>query len=85
MTQFFVELPADEYGNTAYTMAVVEGEIVPWTYDSRRKNLVIIGPPEFRNKWPNLLMENYGGWKEVDGPARLIDREEWKRLTGWTD
>lgn len=52
---YFVGLPADEYGNRAYTNSfpcVVEAnEIIE--YD--RPYLKFVAPPEIASKWPRVL------------------------------
>lgn len=74
---FFVELPADEYGNRAYSPCVLEAEIIQ---KHRRDTLLVKAPPEFRKKWPTLLLHQYGGWIQCEGPARLLSREEQRAL-----
>lgn len=82
MTQFFVERAGDEYGNTAHGHVVIEAEVTPDSYNPDMKHLVVIAPPEFKAKWSSVLMDNFGGWMETDGPARYITGEEWETLTG---
>jgi hypothetical protein len=72
-TKFYVELPVDKYGNTAHRKAVVEA----YFEDGR---LIPVAPHYHATGWPNGLSD-FGGWKEVEGPARMLEQEEWKRLT----
>lgn len=77
---YFVELPADEYGNRAYTNSfpcVVEAnEII----EHDRPYLKFVAPPEIASKWPRVLKNAYGGWFEVPGPARPLTWEEREKL-----
>jgi hypothetical protein len=82
---FYVELDADEYGNTALPHAVLEGTIVqggpasyPYTNPSRRA-LLITGPPEL-TRHAGMYTDSYGGFAEVPGPARMITSEERAQL-----
>lgn len=82
---FYVELPGDEYGNTAMPTAVFEGEIVQggtpeagYYSDPDRQALIITGPPEIRHD--GMYLDSYGGFAETDGPARLLSRQEWKAV-----
>jgi hypothetical protein len=67
---FFVEGPADEHGNRAYSPAVVKGEVVkgptggPW--------IGVTEPPEF--PWP--VVPYADNWLRVEGPARMITSQE---------
>jgi hypothetical protein len=73
---FFVELPADEYGNRAWTNGlpcVVEGYLVE---SDIGLELIFVAPLEIKSKWPSVLFNQYGGWLEVDGPARTLTWEE---------
>lgn len=70
---FYIELPADQYGNCALPYAVIEGEMVS---NGHYDELDMKAPPE-------LLPYNRYHWTfaEVpDGPARLLTRDEWKAL-----
>jgi hypothetical protein len=69
---FYVELPADEYGNRAYTNrfpCVVEAEL-------SGNDLVFKAPPEIVDSWPSVKFNGYGAWLECEGPARPITNEE---------
>lgn len=73
---FYVELPADKYGNRAFTASfpcVVEGDLIETDFGTE---LVFKAPKEISSKWSSVLFDQYGGWLEVDGPARLISWEE---------
>jgi hypothetical protein len=78
---FFVELPADEYGNRAYTNAfpcVVEAEIRESELSG--EILWVIAPPEIATKWQSIHKASYGGWLECEGPARSLTRDEREEL-----
>lgn len=72
-TRFFVELARDPEGNTGHGRVVIEAEAPTET------SLRVVGPPEFRAKWPTLT--NYREWLEVEGPARQLTISEWEALT----
>lgn len=77
---FFIELPADEYGNRAWTPdfpCVVEGNLVESNIGLK---LVFVAPAEIKDRWPSVLFNQHGGWLEVDGPARMLTREEREEL-----
>jgi len=75
---FYVELPADEWGNTAYTQGVIEGEIVG---EGRDAEMVFKEPKEMAEKWPSgNYCRIYGGWMEVDGPVRDLSWGQRKEL-----
>jgi len=83
---FYIELPADRYGNTALPTAVFAGRIVqggpgehPFTNPARQA-LIITGPPELASRWPGMYTDAYGGYAEVPGPARLLDRVEYDEI-----
>lgn len=77
---FFVELPVDKYGNRAYTNSfpcVIEAEVVN---DDGGDDLVILAPPEISFKWSHIKKDYYGGWLEVEGPARPLTWKERESL-----
>lgn len=76
---YFVELPADEHGNRAYTGSfpcVVEADVEELGGGVQR--LHIKAPVEIASKWSTIV--NYGGWVECEGPARSLTRGERDRL-----
>lgn len=79
---FYVELPADEHGNTSMPRAVVEARIVqggpdqPPLTNPRRPAMFASAPAEIVQRWPCWYEDAYGGWAEVEGPARLLTDEE---------
>jgi hypothetical protein len=75
-TRFYVELPADEYGNHAYPAAVIEGRV---TDNDIGRVMLIAAPPELVG-YSGYRLNAYGGWAEAAGPARLITRAEWLAL-----
>jgi hypothetical protein len=84
--KFYVELPGDENGNTALPKAVIEGRIVqggpgvhPFT-NPNRQALPFAGPPEIIARWPGMYVDAYGGYAEVDGPARMLSPREHNAL-----
>lgn len=87
MTKFYVELPADEYGNTAYSPAVVAAQYHPTGREplrpldnTKRPYMTVSGPPEFAARWPGFYEDSYGGWAETEGPARILSRDEWEAI-----
>ncbi len=77
-TKFYVELPADEYGNTAMNMAVVEATVVT---EGGKEKLVPIAPDNFVAAWPQGWFRNtFGGWVETEGPARHLSFAEHAEL-----
>lgn len=78
--KFYVELPADEYGNIALPRAVIEGRIVQGDAPGRPVFL-IDGPPEVV-PWSGYRAGMWGGYAEVEGPARMLSREEYDALIG---
>lgn len=77
---FWVARPSDEYGNTSYTPAVIEGEIIERL--GGFTSIKVIAPPEFRDKWPTVSEDFF---METEGPARMLTRDEWKDVVGWSD
>ena len=86
-TRFYIELPGDEYGNTALPKAVVEGRIVQGGTEAGFSNparmaLLITAPPEVASRWPGMYTDTYGGYAEVEGPARMLSRDEYDAIIG---
>ena len=85
-TKFYVELPADEYGNTSMPTAVVEARVVhgiPARWPGKnpdRPGMIATGPPEIVSRWPHWYADAYGGWAEVEGPARMLSRPSYEIL-----
>lgn len=78
-TKFYVELPVDEYGDTTMERAVVEAKL-EWTKDSRDR-LVPVAPRHFVANCPEgWYRDCFGGWAEVEGPARLLSFEQYQAL-----
>lgn len=78
-TRFYIELPADEYGNTAYPKAVVEG-VLAQDQDSGRPRLTFAAPAEIVSRWPSVYADGFGGYAETEGPARMLSHEEYEAL-----
>jgi hypothetical protein len=85
-TRFYVELPADEYGNTSMDRAVIEGRIVqggpdaaPFTSPAR-KALLFTAPADLADRHGGQYVDAYGGYAEVEGPARMLSDEEYATL-----
>jgi len=76
---FYVEKPADKWGNTAYGRRVFEGHIETEA-DNDRPKMVFEHP----DKWPWVYADSYGGFIETAGPARPLTWEEWCQLVGFT-
>ena len=86
-TRFYVELPGDEYGNTALPRAVIEGWIVQggtpeagYFSNPGRKALLFTAPAEITRTHDGVYVDAYGGWAEVEGPARMLSDEEYAAL-----
>ncbi len=88
-TRFYVELPADEGGSTALAPAVIEGRIVqggtPEANERHftnpaRQVLLFDAPAEVGCKYGGMYTDAYGGYAEVAGPARLLDRGEYDTI-----
>lgn len=84
---FYVELPADEDGNTSMPLAVVEarafqgGPNTPPLTNPSRAAMVPSAPAEIVRRWGSgWYADAYGGWAEVEGPARMLTREEYDGL-----
>jgi hypothetical protein len=73
---FYIELPADEFGNTSMPRCVFEASI---DNDHGRPLMTITAPPEMI-KYAGMYADTYGGVAEVPGPARMLSRDEWKSI-----
>lgn len=87
-TRFYVELPAEDDGCTALPKAVIEGRIVqggpdvhPFTNPARQA-LLIDGPPGVAARHQGLYADAFGGFAEVEGPARMLSLAEYDALVG---
>lgn len=85
-TKFYVELPADEGGNTALHPAVIEGRIVQggtpeagYFSNPDRKALLFTAPAEIA-RHEGMYTDAYGGYAEVEGPARMLSHDEYTAL-----
>ena len=78
-TAFYVELPADEYGNTALPTAVIEARLAQDETAGRPK-LTILAPAEIAQRWPTRYADFYNGYAETEGPARMLNRVEYGAL-----
>lgn len=77
-TKFFVELHADEYGNTSMPRAVVEAKLAE---KNGRDHLTPVAPQRFVDGWPTgWYRDSYGGWAEIDGPARMLSYKEYDEI-----
>lgn len=90
-TKFYVQLPADEYGNVGHPYYIIEateeGDAFGAAFGSR---LHVAAPAEFTSKWPTVRKgpTGVGDWVETEGPARKMTREEWVSIVepltvGW--
>ncbi|HET9969068.1 MAG TPA: hypothetical protein VFQ68_12615 [Streptosporangiaceae bacterium] len=86
-TRFYIELPGDEYGNTAWPTAVIEAQVLPagrepaTKYDNTdRPRMIVTGPAEIASRWPSCYADQYGGFAETEGPARMLSRDEYNAL-----
>jgi hypothetical protein len=66
---FYIELPADEYGNTSMPRSVIEGQI-------QDRTLTITGPPDLV-RYSGCFTDVFGGFAEVEGPARMLSVDEY--------
>jgi len=87
--RFYVELHGDEHGNTALPTAVIEGRMVQggtpeacsrYLSNPARPALLIDGPAEIAGRWTGVYADAYGGFAEVEGPARMLSRAEYDEL-----
>ena len=77
-TNFYVELPSDEYGNVLMMRAVVEAFIV---IENGREILIPIAPKYHAEGWlSGWYRDSFGGWAETKGPARKLSYQEHKDL-----
>jgi hypothetical protein len=82
-TRFFIEPPQDEDGNTYLKLSVIEARLEPYNDGFRdRERVHIIAPAELVS-WSGTPRDIYG-WVETEGPARMLTRDEWERLTGFS-
>lgn len=73
---FFVELSVDEYGNRGHAhVCVIEATV--GQHPIVGEQLRIITPPEIADIWPTVHKKD---WIEVEGPARVVTKEERDRL-----
>ena len=76
--KFYIELPADKYGNTGRARAVVEASVIQ---DGPHQRMIPVAPPHFTGKWPGgWYTDIYGGYAEVEGPARMLSDDEYDAL-----
>jgi hypothetical protein len=88
-TKFYIELPADEHGNTAYPPAVVEARYHPAGRvplrpldNTERPCMTVLAPREIASRWPSWYTDSYGGFTETEGPARILTRDEYDTIIG---
>ena len=62
---YFIEKPADEFGNRGFPYAVIEGEI-------DGEDVRITSPPEIAEKWPVWRLRHFVQVFEGAGPARVL-------------
>lgn len=73
----YVEVPADEYGNTYRTPAIIDAEPV----EGNPRSLRVRSPLRYAVKWPTVPAENY---RQIDGPgSMMLSREQWEALVGF--
>lgn len=79
---YFVELPNEDgiYAWTSGSHAVVEGHLEETEIGTK---LVFEPGQPIAEKWPSVLVDHYGGWVEVDGPARPLTLAEHDALVGY--
>lgn len=71
-----IPLPVDQWGNTAYTRAVIE------VYrDGTSGDLIAVAPEHYATHWAGQrLLADFWPFAQVDGPARLLDDTEYDAL-----
>lgn len=85
-TRFYIELPGDEDGNTAMHRAVIEGRIVQGGtpeagfFSDPAKKALLFTAPEYARSHGGMYVDQYGGYAEVEGPARMLSDEEYDAL-----
>lgn len=74
-----IEAPEDEHGNTADKPCVRRVRIID---GQGRPRLQVLAPEEIAKSWPTLSPI---AWRYfvVDGPARMLPRDEWTNLVGF--
>lgn len=85
VTNFYVQIPADEHWNTRMTSCVIEASPIDVSesgLDNRRKteryvreNLKVINPKDF-----NWSFVKKCDWVECSGPVRKLDYREYVQL-----
>lgn len=77
---FITEAPGDEYGNTANKPCVRRVRIAEDSTGYPQLN--VLEPAEIAKEWPSISPT---AWRYfvVDGPARMLNTEEWARLVGF--
>lgn len=92
--RYWIALPADNAGNSPLPHAVIEGHVIQggthpdghWANPAFTA-LVFTGPPEILQH-EGMYTHLYGGFAEVEGPARMLSAEEWMQLArsaGWKE
>lgn len=77
---FFITEAPEEYGNTANKPCVRRVRIAEDSTGYPQLN--VLEPAEIAKGWPSISPT---AWRYfvVDGPARMLNREEWARLVGF--
>lgn len=79
-TRFFVELPADKDGNTAFPAAVIEARVEPDPRTGQELLFPVAPGHHAKAMAGGWFVDAYGGWVECEGPARMLTHEEWAAL-----
>jgi hypothetical protein len=81
---FYIELPAYANACTAMPMAVYEARIVPGGSDeapsysnTERQVILFTAPEDIAERHLSMYVDSYGGYAEVDGPARTLTYDEY--------
>lgn len=84
--KYYIELPGDGNGNTSMPPAIIEGFIVQGgtagtahCSNPDRQALVIKAPSEVA-RYIAVYTDTYGGFAEVEGPARTLTMEEHRAI-----
>lgn len=77
---FVVRAPQDKWGNTGMGYCVMKVRLVD--AGSGGSNMEILEPPDIATKWSRFSCRA-ADYQVVDGPARMLTRDEWETLTGF--
>lgn len=73
---FLVEAGKNGAGYTIGGKAVV----IEADLNEETNRAEVISPREFANEWSSVKVPGMGGWKECEGPARVLENDEYEKL-----